>query len=145
MQIHGKSSWIFTNYTWLEKGKLNLPEYVSFERIHENFPWIHMRITRINPQFFCFGTGNRQNGVIMDSQPWCTCHFDFPTCLFINEDNEDLKGLNEDLFMKLYPSLCDICGCTARKIKRSFFSSVIRLIRLLQWTVAIISTIYCIL
>ena len=31
-----KSSWILTNHTWWKRGRVNLPEYVRFMRMHED-------------------------------------------------------------------------------------------------------------
>ena len=33
-----KSSWILSNYSWLERGKLNLLNYFIFGRIHDDIP-----------------------------------------------------------------------------------------------------------
>ena len=38
VRIIGKSSWILTNYTRLERGRLNLLKYVIFLRIYDDFP-----------------------------------------------------------------------------------------------------------
>ena len=62
MWFFGQSSWIPTNYTWLERGRLDLLKYVIFVRIHDGFPMNRS-------SFVLFPWSN--NDVMTSCDLWC--------------------------------------------------------------------------